>query len=157
MNNKILGAILIILIIVIGLAAFDFFGGIPDTCLEGPPPTASLIASNNTDTVGADVVIKHRGGDMLKGGDYKLSVMPAGESPNYQISVPGSDFFLGDMILVNATTANCHPFGSDSPCTLTNSSLTTGTLDLMAMQKYDIKLVHIPTNTMIIDTVIEVR
>jgi hypothetical protein len=147
----------IILIIAIGLSVVLLYSAF--TFSLTPPieqtPIILLNVSNNPDTVGADLVIKHKGGDILKGGEYKLSVMPVGDSPKYQTSVPGSDYYAGDRILVNATTVVCLQFGG--PCILTNSSLTTGTLDLMARQKYDVKLVHIPTDAMLIDTVIEVR
>jgi flagellin-like protein len=157
--SPVIGVILMVAITVIlaaVIAAFVFgIGG-----QQAAAPTASIVAANNPDTPGADLKIQHKGGDMLKGGDWKLSVVPVGDSPLYNTSVAGSDLAVGAQIAVNTTTANV-PLGLGS--VITNSStynalcVATNCIPLTTGQKYDVKLVHVPSNAMLLDTVVEVR
>jgi len=155
--SPVIGVILMVAITVIlaaVIAAFVFgLGG-----SQQAAPTASIVAANNPDTPdSADLKIQHKGGEMLKGGDWKLSVVDAtgsGNSPNFVTSEKGSDLSVGAQIKVSNTTTSC-----PTNCTLLNSSLTvqSGIGAIASGTKYDVKLVHIPSNAMILDQVVEVR
>jgi hypothetical protein len=79
-----------------------------------------------------------------------------GEAPVFvnSNSTISLDFSVGNQIGINRTTTGC----DDTKCTVTNSNVTgnTGTA-LDPNTKYDVKLVHVPSNAMLVDTVIEVR
>lgn len=154
--SPVIGVILMVAITVIlaaVIAAFVFgLGG-----SQQAAPTASIVASNNPDTTTYDLKIQHKGGAMLKGGDWKLSVVSAtgaDTSPNFVPSSSGSDLAVGAQISVSNITTSC-----PTNCTLTNSSLIvqSGVGALTTGTKYDIKLVHIPSNAMLLDQVVEVR
>ncbi|MCZ7356806.1 MAG: hypothetical protein O8C66_03975 [Candidatus Methanoperedens sp.] len=97
-------------------------------------PTVSISIANNPDTTSPDMKIQHKGGDTLKAGDWKLSIVPVGNSPWFNNQ--GSDFAVGNQIIITTTSEG---------------------LPLSSGGKYDVKLVHIPSNTMLLDTVVEVR
>ncbi len=153
--SPVIGVILMVAITVIlaaVIAAFVFgLGGTTEKA-----PTTSIVVANNPDTQIPDLKIQHKGGDMLKGGDYKLSVVAAtgtGTAPTFITSVAGSDLAVGAQIAVSNMTSTC-PTG----CTLTNASLAViPTSALITGQKYDVKLVHVPSNAMLLDTVVEAR
>ena len=156
--SPVIGVILMVAITVIlaaVIAAFVFgLGGTTEKA-----PTTSIVVANNPDTQIPDLKIQHKGGDMLKGGDYKLSVVAAtgtGTAPTFVTSLPGSDLAVGAQIAVSNMTSTCATAGTT--CQLTNASLTVDpTNALMTGQKYDVKLVHVPSNAMLLDTVVEVR
>jgi flagellin-like protein len=149
-------AITVILAAVIAAFVFNMGGGAEKA------PTASIVAANNPDTQTPDIKISQKGGDLLKAGDWKLSVVPVGTAPLYNNSKSGDgDFGVGSLIMVNSTTVadcgfNAHNTAVDNIAT--NSSLgCNGGTTLAVNQKYDVKLVHVPSNAMLIDTVVEVR
>lgn len=151
--SPVIGVILMVAITVIlaaVIAAFVFnLGGSQEKA-----PTSSIVVANNPDTQTSDLKISHKGGDMLKAGDYKLSVVSAtaGASPVYVPSNSTSgDFSVGLQIAVTNTTDGC------TACTLSNSTLTGSPTTLVSGQKYDVKLVHVPSNAMLVDAVVEVR
>ena len=111
-------------------------------------PTASIVVANNADTTEPDYKIIHKGGDTLKGGDWKLSIVPIGSEPVYIISNVGSDLSVGHIIMVSTTTMDA--------TSLTNHDLS-GEVTLASGSKYDVKLFHIPSNAILIDQVVEVR
>ena len=154
--SPVIGVILMVAITVIlaaVIAAFVFgLGG-----SQQAAPTASIVASNNPDTGAYDLKIQHKGGEMLKGGDWKLSVVDAsgsGTSPTFVSSDAGSDLAVGAQVSVTNVTTSC----TVATCTLSNSSLNVNaTTALASGTKYDVKLVHIPSNAMLLDQVVEVR
>ncbi len=116
-----------------------------------------IVAANNPDTPSIDMKIQHKGGDTLKGGDWKLSIVAVGDAPAYITSnSTNGTFAVGNQIttiyLTNGTVANY---------VLNNSALdlTPGgaQYQMVSGQKYDVKLVHVPSNAMLLDTVVEVR
>jgi flagellin-like protein len=154
--SPVIGVILMVAITVIlaaVIAAFVFnLGGSQEKA-----PTSSIVVANNPDTPEADLKISHKGGDMLKGGDWKVSVVKVGNAPVYNSSLSitggGGDFSVGGLILVN-TTISVITKGFEA----NNTILYGGSgLSLNRTEKYDIKLVHIPSSAMLIDTVVEVR
>ncbi|HEY9245467.1 MAG TPA: hypothetical protein VIO11_01340, partial [Candidatus Methanoperedens sp.] len=94
--------------------------------------------------------IQHKGGDTLKGGDWKISVVTVGSSPAFNTSQTGSELGVGAQLNVTSTT-------EPNVNLVVNNSVVQGSTALTSGQKYDIKLVHIPTNAMVLDTVAEVR
>ncbi|SNQ60852.1 conserved exported hypothetical protein [Candidatus Methanoperedens nitroreducens] len=145
-------AITVILAAVIAAFVFGIGGQ------QAAAPTASIVSANQPDTPAVDMKIQHKGGDTLKGGDWKMSVVAVGDSPAYIISNSTSvgTYAVGNQIvtsyLTNATVTTY---------TLNNSALVTTDTGLaykmVSGQKYDIKLVHIPSNAMLVDAVVEVR
>ncbi len=152
--SPVIGVILMVAITVIlaaVIAAFVFgLGG-----SQQAAPTASIVASNNPDTQTYDLKIQHKGGAMLKGGDWKLSVVNAtgsDTSPIFVTSVASSDLSVGAQISVQNLTSGC------TTCNVTNSTLNAAGMGALASgSKYDVKLVHIPSNAMLLDQVVEVR
>jgi hypothetical protein len=140
---------------------------------QAAAPTASVVAANNPDTTTIDMKIQHKGGDMLKGGDWKLSIVPVGEAPVYVTSLAGSDLSVGSQVITaNVTTAgnwsDTRVGGDGSGVNVTNTlvfypglsspPVGDGTGPVLASgTKYDVKLVHVPSNAMLLDTVVEVR
>lgn len=163
--SPVIGVILMVAITVIlaaVIAAFVF--GLGGT--QQAAPTASIVAANSPDTLTVDLKIQHKGGDMLKGGEWKLSVVPNGNPPIFITSQTGSDLSVGAMIITHNTTVNGAYSATNTNATMaTNSSLYYGPLAALAAtgetwtqaSKYDVKLVHIPSNAMLLDQVIEVR
>jgi flagellin-like protein len=143
--SPVIGVILMVAITVIlaaVIAAFVFgLGG-----QQVAAPTASITAANNPDTSNVqDLKIQHKGGDMLKSTDWKLSIVNVSSSP---VFVAGTgDLTVGSMIIANSTTT--------SPANVTNSTVSNGAT--IAAGKYDVKMIHIPSNAMLLDQVVEVR
>ena len=116
------------------------------TSVSTKAPTASLTVSNNPDTQVPDLKISHKGGDTLKGGEWKVSIVEAGQPTLYKVS--NSDFSAGGLIIATTTTCDA--------AIITDKSVT-GCTALSSQVKYDVKLVHIPSNGMLIDWIVEVR
>ena len=146
--SPVIGVILMVAITVIlaaVIAAFVF--GLSGS--QQAAPTASITAANNPDTANEyDLKIQHKGGDTLKAGDWKLSVVVVGQPPSYVISNnTQGELSVGSQIKVSTMT--------DGSAAVTNRTVTLGTN--LTATKYDIKLVHVPTNSMLLDAVVEVR
>ena len=151
--SPVIGVILMVAITVIlaaVIAAFVFNIGGEQT----KAPTTSITASNYADSVAPDLKIQHKGGDLLKGGEWRLSVVPVGQPVAYNTSISGSDFAVGAQLIIGNVTSTCN---TGAGCTLTNSSLTETTAVPITAGKYDVKLIHVPSNAMMLDTVVEVR
>ncbi len=134
----------IIIIFLAFISAFVF--GLGGTHTSAP--YASIMASNYPDTSGADIIIQHKGGDDLKGGEWNLSIVEVGQPALFKTSNLGSDFFAGKKII--ATTMTC----SDGVIT---DQIVTGCTTLVSNKKYNVQLVHIPSNAMLVDNIVEVK
>ena len=150
--SPVIGVILMVAITVIlaaVIAAFVFsMGG----NLSESPPTVSITASSNAGTPGEDIIIEHTGGDLLKGSEWKLSVVAAGNNTAYAFSLAADDFAVGDQLIIyTAGTTDDPESGFDNG----DYSGAGDTFDLGA--KYDVKMVHIPSNSLVLDTVVEIR
>ncbi len=146
--SPVIGVILMVAITVIlaaVIAAFVFGMGGSQTVA----PTASIVASNDPDNPGANMKIQHKGGDLLKGGEWKLSVVVVGNSTAFNTSADGSDLTVGAQISVNTTTT--------AASVITNQTVTPVAAAMVSGTKYDVKLVHIPSNAMLLDQIVEVR
>jgi flagellin-like protein len=156
--SPVIGVILMVAITVIlaaVIAAFVFgMGG----SLKEAPPTVSIIATNNAADSDYDIKVLHSGGELLKGTEWKISVVPIGTTPIYITSYAGDDFAVGGMINMAGETTD----GTVDGNTFHFANASTawefgGTPALELGSKYDIKMVHIPSNSMVLDTVVEVR
>ena len=156
--SPVIGVILMVAITVIlaaVIAAFVFgMGG----NLNQAPPTVSIIATNNAADSVKDIKIVHSGGELLKGTEWKISVVDEGTTPVYVTSYAGDDFAVGSQIIMAGNTLD--------PSLIASSLNFTNTLWIYAPAeaywfdtggKYDVKIVHIPSNSLVLDTVVEVR
>jgi flagellin-like protein len=142
-------AITVILAAVIAAFVFNLGGG------QEKAPTASIVVANNPDTTAYDLKLSHKGGETLKGGDWKVSVVPIGSAPDYNVSVSGDEGEFGVGAMINVSTSTLLITSGTNKTAITNSLITTGTN--LTAQKYDVKFVHVPSNAMLLDTVVEVR
>jgi len=152
--SPVIGVILMVAITVIlaaVIAAFVFgMGG----SLNEAPPTVSLTASSNAATSGSDIIIKHSGGDLLKGSEWKVSVVAAGNNTAYVSSDSADDFTVGGQLIIE---------NNETVATSSNTFSTTWKYDssagdaLVKGNKYDVKIVHIPSNSLVLDTEVDIR
>ena len=143
----------VILMVVIGVilatvvAVFAFqYGG-----TETKGPTASIQILNVPETTNIiDMKIVHKGGDSLKAGDWKLSIVKTGDPPVYITA--SSDFRTGDQIITTNLT-------SSGTITVTNRSVTvSGTAATLDPDtKYDVKIIVFPYRTITVDAVVSLR
>ena len=141
-------AITVILAAVIAAFVFNMGGGLNDA-----PPSVSLIAESNSATSGQDIIIKHVGGEILAGADWKVSVVGTGNNSGYVTSNSADDFGVGGQVIIenHETVTGTSTFSS----TWKHDS---GTGDAFVVgNKYDVKVVHIPSNSMVLDTVVVIR
>jgi FlaG/FlaF family flagellin (archaellin) len=141
-------AITVILAAVIAAFVFGMGGD-----LKEAPPSVSLIAASNSATSGPDIVIKHVGGEALIGSDWKFSVVPEGNTSAYVTTNSADDFEVGMQLVIN--TLETVETSADSWGSSWEYSGTTG--DALATGKYTVQVVHIPSNSMVLDTVIDIR
>ena len=154
--SPVIGVILMVAITVIlaaVIAAFVFgMGG----NLSEAPPTVSITAQNNAANASLDLKISHSGGELLKGSEWKISVVDAGTSPKYITSFSTDDFQVGGQLIVVGTVTDADEgtsidFANQAvPWSYTGDAFSSG-------EKYDIKMVHVPSNSLVLDTVVEIR
>jgi flagellin-like protein len=153
--SPVIGVILMVAITVIlaaVIAAFVFnMGG----SLNQAPPTVSISAANNAADSTKDIKIVHSGGELLKGTEWKISVVDEGTTPLYVTSYAGDDFAVGDQIIM---ASKSDPAFLSVNFTDESWKYAGGTdYDFDIGSKYDVKIVHIPSNSLVIDTAVEVR
>ncbi|KAF5419609.1 MAG: flagellin (archaellin), FlaG/FlaF family [Candidatus Methanocomedens sp.] len=151
--SPVIGVILMVAITVIlaaVIAAFVFgMGG----SLKEAPPSVSLIASSNAATSGPDIIIEHSGGDQLLGSEWKISVVATGNNTAYVFSQTGDDFTVGGQLLMQNYETTEDLVTGFPDWTYSDSSGDA----LEKGSKYDVKIVHIPSNSLVLDTVVDVR
>ncbi len=144
-------AITVILAAVVGAFAFGLGGN-----SDSKAPTVAILAGNYPDTIGVpDIRIQHKGGDTLRSGDWKISIVPVGRPPMYQVS--STDLNVGDQILTGNVTNL-----AGATYNVTNGEIFITEYDdasarLEFGKKYDVKLIVYPFKSMSLDTVVEVR
>lgn len=157
--SPVIGVILMVAITVIlaaVIAAFVFgMGG----SLNEAPPTVSITAQNNAANATLDLKITHSGGELLKGSEWKISVVAEGDAPVYVSSVATDDFQVGGQIIM---VGMVDPDPSKTSFNFGNATTKWtyspgGIYIFVTGNKYDVKIVHIPSNSMVLDTVVEVR
>ncbi len=145
--SPVIGVILMVAITVIlaaVIAAFVFnMGG-----AQQKPPTASITAMNCADTTAPDIKIQHKGGDVLVGGGWKLSIVPVGEATAFITANSSSEFRVGDQIVAANTTAGAAEL---------NSTALIGGGAMSRGERYDVKLIQYPSEVLLLDAVVEVR
>ena len=145
-------AITVILAAVIAAFVFGMGGNLSES-----PPTVSITASSNSASSGYDLKVNHNGGDLLKGSEWKISVVAQGDVPRYVFSEGLDDFQVGGQILVVGTVSTadaggpCNFTAQDVPWSYSGDAFTT------SGAKYDVKIVHVPSNSLVLDTVVEIR
>ncbi len=159
MKLKIIGIIIVVLFIVLlGMILLGYLG-IIEIGGKFIPPSPSIYAYNNQDTITPDIKIMHRGGDSMLAGDWKLSIVEAGTAPAYVISDPKDDrFSVGDQIITTYLTNRT--VDATNYYNLTNSALNltgTGFTNMSKNISYDVKLVYIPFNITLLDSIVEVK
>jgi FlaG/FlaF family flagellin (archaellin) len=114
------------------------------------PPQSSISVQSYSETSSADIKIQHKGGDRLVAGDWWISIVSAGESPDYRRS--STDFAVGDQIITATLTCG------EGNYIITNSTISTdGPVGVMKPGEYDVKIIVYPFKSIVLDKVIEVR
>ena len=150
--SPVIGVILMVAITIIiatVIAAFVF--GFSADRSNGRPTTAIKV-ENVPETAGIiDLRIQHSGGDRLVSGDWRISIVPAGESPIYRGS--STDFGVGNQIITSNLTKGTGNY------TVTNTSVYSDGIsgNLTAGGRYDVKIIVYPFKALVLDTVVEVR
>jgi len=150
--SPVIGVILMVAITIIlatVIAAFIF--GFSADRSNGRPTTAIKV-ENVPETIGViDLRIQHSGGDKLLSGQWKLSIVPAGETPVYKDS--STDLGVGNQIITSNMTKGTGNY------TVTNTSVYTDGIpgNLTAGRKYDVKIIVYPFKVLVLDTNVEVR
>jgi len=116
-------------------------------------PVASISAENYVETPEADIIINHNGGDTLKANDFQISVVKVGNAPVYKTIA--DNFQAGDSIFVESTTTNTTTTGNVTYYSGNNTIC--GGDPLTDGEKYNVKIKHISSNTVLLDTVVTVR
>ena len=149
--SPVIGVILMVAITVIlaaVIAAFVFgMGG----NLTEAPPSVSLVASSNSATDGSDLVIKHIGGEALMGSDWKFSVAVEGQPPLYVTTHSSEDFEVGKQLVITKLTTETSSTGWGAAWAYAGTGVN------LTNQKYTVQVVHIPSNSMVLDTIVDIR
>ncbi len=141
----------ITVIIAAVVAAFGFGFG---SSMNQKGPTAVITLSNAPETINIyDMKIVHKAGDTLRSGSWKISIVPAGESPVYQMS--STDFQVGDQIMTTNLTNGTKAYNVTN--TFIGYADGTPGPTLSADNKYEVKIVVLPFGTMVVDTAVSVR
>jgi len=150
--SPVIGVILMVAVTVILAAVIAAFGFGFGSNLNQKGPTAVITLSNVPDTINIyDLKIVHKAGDTLRSGEWKISIVQAGEVPVYQMS--SADFQAGDQIITtNLTNGN-------GTYNVTNQYITTtGTPDtILPNTKYNVKIIVLPSQVLVVDAVVSVR
>lgn len=150
--SPVIGVILMVavtIIIATLIAAFIF--GFNSDNPKGRP-IAAIKVENAPDTPGIiDMKIQDSGGDRLVSGDWRLSIVPAGETPVYRAS--STDFNVGDQIITYNLTSGTGNY------TVTNNSVYTDGVagNMTAGGRYNVRIIVYPFKALVLDTVVEVR
>lgn len=152
--SPVIGVILMVAITVIlaaVIAAFVFgMGG----NLSEAPPSVSLVAASNSATSTPDLVIKHVGGEALMGSDWKVSLVAEGDIPVYTTTNSDDDFEVGGQLYINTYETADKMFNFSA----SDWTYSTGNdAKSLANGKYSVKVVHIPSNAMVLDAIVDVR
>jgi flagellin-like protein len=152
--SPVIGVILMVAITVILAAVIATFVFGMGGSLNEAPPTVSITAQNNGADSTLDIMINHNGGETLRGSEWKISVTKEGASPKYVTSTSGDDFEVGGRIVMvgyETIADKSHNF-SNAGVKWTYSDIGGDKFDKNT--KYNVKMVHTPSNSVVLDTVI---
>jgi FlaG/FlaF family flagellin (archaellin) len=147
--SPVVGVLLLLgILLILSITVFTISLALAST--DGRPPQSSISVQSYAETSSADIKIQHKGGDRLVAGDWWISIVPAGESPDYRRS--STDFAVGDQIITATLT------GGEGNYIITNSTISTdGPVGVMKPGEYDVKIIVYPFKSIVLDKVIEVR
>lgn len=114
------------------------------------PPQSSILVQSYTGTSSADIRIQHKGGDKLMAGDWWISIVPVGKSPNYRRS--STDFAVGDQVITATLTT-----GEGNYIVTKDTISTDGSADAMEPGIYEVKIIVYPFESVVLDKVVDVR
>ena len=146
--SPVIGVILMVAITVILAAVIASFVFGMGGDLNRPPPGVSLSAKSLHD----DIIVSHDGGELLKGAEWKISVVPEGAPPLYLTSTAGDDFDVGQQILFTEyviSASDAYNFSG----TTNNWAYSTGTA-FTPGSRYDVVVIHMPSNSKLLDMTI---
>ncbi|VVB87727.1 Uncharacterised protein [uncultured archaeon] len=147
--SPVLGVLLLLgIVLILSIIVFTISLALAST--DERPPQSSISVQSYAETSSADIKIQHKGGDRLVAGDWWISIVPVGESPDYRSS--GTEFAVGDQI-ITATLTN----GRGNYIVTNNTISTDGPVGAMKPGVYDVKIIVYPFKSMVLDKVIEVR
>ena len=135
-------AIVVLMAAVIAAITFGLGGDLQKT------PVAAIMVQNNPDTTDADFKIVHRAGDTLRGGAWRLSIVPAGRARAFIGPESTSELRAGDQFLATNTTigaSNLTSMGFEG-----GEPLSRGT-------RYDVTIIEHPSKVLLFEAVVEVR
>ncbi len=149
--SPVIGTILMVAITVILAAVIAAFGfGFGASSQKGP--TTSITLSSVPETPQSiDMKIMHKGGDTLKAGDWRISIVKAGDPPAFKIS--STDFRVGEQIVTYNLTNGAGAY------TVTNSTIYSipDAPTIAVETKYDVKIIVYPFETLVVDGIVSVR
>ena len=137
--------ITVILAAVISVFAFSFGG------MNAKGPTASIQVSNNALTNNIyDLKIVHSGGERIRAGDWRISIVKVPDKPVFVTS--SSDLSVGDQIITTNLT-------NSGNITVTNKAITVdgAAANFEPETKYDVKIIVFPYKTITVDAVVYIR
>jgi flagellin-like protein len=151
--SPVIGVILMVAITVIIAAVVAAFGFGFGSSMNSKGPAAVITLSNVPETTNIyDLKIVHKAGDTLRSGEWKISIVPAGDSPVYQMS--STDFQAGDQIITtNLTNGN-------GTYTVTNSNITTTSVPfdtILPNTRYNVNIIVLPSQVLLVDAVVSIR
>ncbi|MDO8726167.1 MAG: type IV pilin N-terminal domain-containing protein [Candidatus Methanoperedens sp.] len=151
--SPVIGVILMVAITVILAAVIAAFGFGFGSSMNQKGPTAVITLGNVPDTTGIiDLKIVHKAGDTLRSGEWKISIVSAGEVPAYQTS--STDFQVGDQIITTNLTNGTGAYNVTNK--FIGYAVGTGPT-LSANHKYEVKIIVMPYQTLVTDAVVSVR
>jgi FlaG/FlaF family flagellin (archaellin) len=147
--SPVVGVLLLLgILLILSITVFTISLALAST--DGRPPQSSISVQSYAETSSADIKIQHKGGDRLVAGDWWISIVPAGESPDYRRS--STDFTVGDQIITSTLTSG------EGSYIITNSTISTdGSADTMKPERYDDFHIVYPFESTVLDMVIDVR
>ncbi len=148
--SPVIGVVLMVGIAVILAAAVAVFAyGFNTGNQKGP--TASIQVLNNDLTTGVyDLKILHSGGERIKAGDWKISIVKIPDPPVFVTA--GTDLSVGDQIITTNLTNSGTVNVTNRTITVTGAAAT-----FEPNTKYDVKLIVFPYKTITVDAVVYIR
>ena len=147
--SPVIGVILMVAITVILAAVIASFVFGMGGDLNRPPPGVSLSAKSLHD----DIIVSHDGGELLKGAEWKISVVPEGAPPLYLTSTAGDNLNVGQQIAFSKYVNEANDAYNFSSTNSWAYSTTTGTA-FSTGSRYDVVIVHMPSKSKLLDMTI---
>ena len=147
--SPVIGVILMVAITVILAAVIASFVFGMGGDLNRPPPSVSLSAKS----LHTDIIVSHDGGELLKGTEWKISVVPEGAPPLYLTSTAGDNLNVGQQIAFSKYVSEANDEYNFSSANSWAYSTTTGTA-FTPGSRYDVVMIHMPSKSKLLDMTI---